>query len=291
MQTLFDLFIQPFVEFDFMRRALVGVVCLGINAAPLGAFLVLRRMSLMGDALSHAILPGVALGYMAAGASPWAMGLGGLAAGLAVALGVGLASRLSILREDANFAAFYLGCLALGVVLVSRHASQTDLLHLLFGSILAVDDAALALITGVACITLLVLALAWRGLMLHMIDPLFLQARTGHGARWHVLLLMLVTLNLVAGFQALGTLMSVGLMMLPAIIARLWAARMGSLFVLAVALAWGCGYCGLLLSFHIEIPSGPAIILLCAAVYVFSLVFGTQGGWLARWRKRPVGTV
>ncbi len=284
--SAYDLLIQPFAEFDFMRRALAGLVFLALSAAPLGVLLMLRRMSLMGDAISHAVLPGVALGYMAAGYNLMAMGLGGLGIGLAVALGVGLASRFSNLKEDANFAAFYLGCLALGVALVSRQGNKVDLLHLLFGSVLAVDAPALTLVAVVASITLVLLALGWRGLVTQMVDPVFLHVSGGRGTLWHVLLLMLVVLNLVAGFQALGTLMAVGLMMLPAITARLWANRMGSLLALAVLLALVCGYGGLLLSYHIDMPSGPAIILLCAGAYFVSLIAGTQGGLLPRWLSR-----
>ena len=276
---------QPFVEFDFMRQALLGIVCLALSAAPLGVLLQLRRMSLMGDAISHAVLPGVAAGYLVAGHNVWAMGAGGLLAGLAMALGVGLASRRSPVREESHLAAFYLACLALGVATVSRYGSQADLLHLLFGSVLAIDASTLYLLGAVASTTLLTLLVFRHVFVAQAIDPLFLQARGGHGTLWHIVFLMLVVLNLVAGFQAMGTLMAVGLMMLPAIIARLWARTLAGTIALALLLALACGYGGLLLSYHAELPSGPAIILLCALVYVLSLALGTQGGWLRRKRN------
>ncbi|MDO4795386.1 MAG: metal ABC transporter permease [Brachymonas sp.] len=285
--TLWNWLGQPFVEFDFMRQALLGIVCLALGTAPLGVLLQLRRMSLMGDAISHAVLPGVAAGYLLAGHNVWAMGAGGLMAGLMMALGVGLASRRSPVREESHLAAFYLACLALGVAAVSRYGSQADLLHLLFGSVLAIDTSTLYLLGAVAGITLLVLAVFRRIFLAQAIDPLFLQARGGHSTLWHIVFLMLVVLNLVAGFQAMGTLMAVGLMMLPAIIARLWARTLAGTIALALLLALACGYGGLLLSYHAELPSGPAIILLCALVYVLSLALGTQGGWLRRrndWR-------
>src|SRR5215831_14900674 len=153
--ALYDLAFGPFAEFGFMRRALVGCFALALGCGPSGTFLVIRRMSLMGDALSHAVLPGAALGFMLGGLSLPAMSLGGAGAGLAVALLSGLVTRLTPLREDASFAAFYLISLALGVLLVSTHGSNLDLLHLLFGSILAIDDTALILIGAVATITLL----------------------------------------------------------------------------------------------------------------------------------------
>lgn len=282
LTTLFEWLIQPFIEFDFMRRGLVSVICLALGAAPLGVLLLLRRMSLVGDAISHGVLPGVALGYIAAGYNLWAMGLGGLLAGLAIAIAVSIAGRITSLQEDANFAAFYLGCLALGVVLISRYGSQTDLLHLLFGSVLAIDYNALTLVAVVSSATVLLLALGWRGLLVYMADPLFLRARIGMSVHWHLLLLFLVVMNLVASFQAMGTLMGVGLMMLPAIIARLWAKTMEAILLVAVLMATISGYAGLLLSFYVDFPSGPAIILFATTVYVVSLIFGKQGGWLAQ---------
>ena len=279
---LWELFCQPFAEFDFMWQALLGMSCLALGAAPLGVLLQLRRMSLTGDAISHAVLPGVAAGYLIAGQNIWAMGAGGLAAGLVMALGVGVASRKSVVREDAHLAAFYLTCLALGVALVSRYGSQADLLHLLFGSVLAMDASALLLLAVVAGVTVLALFIARWALLAQVIDPLFLRARGGRSTLWHVVFLMLVVFNLVAGFQAMGTLMAVGLMMLPSIIARLWVRSIRAMVLLALLLALVCGYGGLLLSYHAELPPGPAIILLCAAAYVFSLVFGAQAGW-RRW--------
>lgn len=281
-----ELFIEPFVEFDFMRYALASVFCLALSAAPVGVFLVMRRMSLVGDALGHAVLPGAAIGYMFAGLSLPAMSIGGFVAGLLMALLAGLVSRFTTLKEDANFAAFYLSSLAIGVVLVSKNGDSVDLLHLLFGSVLAVDVAALTLIAAAASITALALVVIYRPLVLESIDPLFLKAVNGKGGFWHVLFLVLVVMNMVAGFQALGTLMSVGLMMLPAITARLWAKSMGMMISMAALIALLCGFAGLLFSYHIEIPSGPAIILCCGVLYAFSVVFGWEGGVLTKWLKR-----
>ncbi|MDO5058860.1 MAG: metal ABC transporter permease [Neisseria sp.] len=284
--NVYELIIAPFAEFDFMRYALASVVFLSLSAAPVGIFLMMRRMSLVGDALGHAVLPGAAVGYMLGGLSLPAMSLGGFAAGLLMALLAGLVSRFTNLKEDANFAAFYLSSLAFGVLLVSISGSNIDLLHLLFGSILAVDLPALQLVAAVASFTVLCLAVIYRPLVLESIDPLFLKAVNGKGGLWHLMFLVLVVLNLVSGFQALGTLMSVGLMMLPAITARLWARNMGGLLLLSVLFAFVCGTGGLLFSYHVEIPSGPAIILLCGAWYLFSIVFGWESGIVSRWLRR-----
>ncbi len=281
----YEWLIEPFAEFDFMRYALASVVFLALSAAPVGVFLVMRRMSLVGDALGHAVLPGAAVGYMLGGLSLPAMSAGGFAAGMVMALLAGLVSRFTDLKEDANFAAFYLTSLAVGVLLVSMGGSNIDLLHLLFGSILAVDLPALTLVAAVASLTILTLAVIYRPLLLESIDPLFLKAVNGKGGLWHLIVLVLVVMNLVSGFQALGTLMAVGLMMIPAITARLWVRGMGGQIFLAVLFALLCGLAGLLFSYHVEIPSGPSIILFCGGWYAFSVLFGSEGGLLAKWLR------
>ena len=281
----YEWLIEPFAEFDFMRYALASVVFLALSAAPVGVFLVMRRMSLVGDALGHAVLPGAAVGYMLGGLSLPAMSAGGFAAGMVMALLAGLVSRFTDLKEDANFAAFYLTSLAVGVLLVSMGGSNIDLLHLLFGSILAVDLPALTLVAAVASLTILTLAVIYRPLLLESIDPLFLKAVNGKGGLWHLIFLVLVVMNLVSGFQALGTLMAVGLMMIPAITARLWVRGIGGQIFLAVLFALLCGLAGLLFSYHVEIPSGPSIILFCGGWYAFSVLFGSEGGLLAKWLR------
>jgi len=285
MNYLFDLFLSPFQDFIFMRHALVACLALALGCGPIGVLLVLRRMSLVGDALSHAVLPGAALGFLFAGLSLYAMTLGGLAVGLAVALLAGAVTRLTTLREDASFAALYLISLASGVLLVSLRGSNIDLIHVLFGTILAVDDAALILVAAITTATLLTLALIYRPLIVECFDPGFLNAVGGGGAAMHLIFLVLVVLNLVAGFRALGTLMAVGMMMVPAVSARFWARQVWSTALVAVVIAMLAGYAGLLLSFHANLPSGPSIILTAGLCYAFSVVFGLHGSIYGRHRK------
>ena len=274
--------LQPFVEFAFMRRALVANAVLALACAPLGCLLMLRRMSLVGDAMAHAVLPGAAAGFLLAGLSLPAMSIGGFIAALAVALAAGWVTRATPQREDASFAAFYLIALALGVLLVSVRGSQVDLMRLLFGSVLAVDDAALLLMAGTSSLTLLALAVAWRPLVVESFDPGFLRSVGGPGARVHVLLLVLVVANLVSGFQALGTLMAVGLMMLPAASARFWVVGLPALSAVAAGIGIGAGLAGLLVSYHAELPTGPCIVLACGLVYVVSVLFGRRDGILVQ---------
>lgn len=280
---VWEALISPFSEFAFMRRALVATLALSLSAAPLGVFLTLRRMSLLGDALSHAVLPGVAIGFMVSGLSLTAMALGGVVAGLLVAGIAGAVSRFTTLKEDASLAAIYLVALALGVTLIAGHGTQLDLLHILFGSALGVDGDGLLLVAGVATVSVLALALMYRGLVLETFDPVFLSAhRSGVPPWvWQQGFLMLVVLNLVAGFQTLGTLMAVGLMMLPAVSARLWHDTLPAQLLNASAQAALAGVAGLLVSYHFDTPSGPTIIGCAGALYAASLLLA-PGGWLPR---------
>ena len=277
-----DTVFGPFAEFAFMRRALVATLALSLSAAPLGVFLTLRRMSLLGDALSHAVLPGVAIGFMLSGLSLAAMATGGVLAGMAVAALAGLVSRFTALKEDASLAAMYLLALALGVTLISSHGTQLDLLHILFGSALGVDEPGLLLVAGVATLSLLTLAALYRGLVLESFDPVFLAASGRRVWIWQQGFLMLVVINLVAGFQTLGTLMAVGLMMVPAVSARLWHDTLAAQLLNASAQAMAAGVAGLLLSYHLDTPSGPTIIGCTGVLYALSLLIA-PGGWLPRW--------
>jgi zinc/manganese transport system permease protein len=281
--TLFDLAFQPFVEFPFMRRALVACFALSLGSGPIGVFLILRRMSLLGDALSHAILPGAAVGFVFGGLSLWPMSLGGFGAAVIVALLSGLVARVTRLREDASFAGFYLIALALGVLLISTHGGAVDLMHVLFGSVLAVDDESLVLVASIATLTLGLLAVIWRPLVVECFDPGFLKTVGGQGAMCHMLFMVLVVVNLVAGFQALGTLMAVGLMMLPAAAARFWARSIEGMAAAAIGLAMLSSVVGLLASFHLELASGPSIVLAAGIVYVLSILVGPRDSVLRRY--------
>tara|TARA_Y100001934_G_scaffold281458_1_gene391202 strand:- start:1699 stop:2568 length:870 start_codon:yes stop_codon:yes gene_type:complete len=270
---------EPFA-YGFMQRALVGCSALSLGAAPLGVFLMLRRLSLTGDAMAHALLPGVALGYLVAGLSVPAMTIGGVIAGLLVAVLAGIVARTTAAREDASLAAFYLISLAAGVAIISSQGSSVDLLRVLFGTVLALDDDSLMLIAGVTSLTLLVMAVILRGLIAECVDPAFMRTVSRAGGWIHMIFLGLVVLNLVGGFQALGTLMVVGIMILPGAAARFWVRSISSMLVLAIAFGWVASVAGLLLSYYVDAASGPMIILAAGGIYVMSLLFGRVDGYI-----------
>lgn len=283
--TFIPLF-EPFIEYAFMRRALAGCLALSLGATPIGVFLMLRRMSLAGDAISHAILPGAAIGYLIAGLSLSAMTVGGLLAGIAVALLAGGVARSSVLKEDASLAAFYLMSLAAGVLIISARGSSVDLLHVLFGSVLALDDQALLLLAAIASVSVLLLAGGLRLLVLECCDPAYLARVSRLAPLTHYGFLVLVVLNLIGGFHALGTLMAVGIMILPAAAARLWAEDIAALLLVAVSIAFAGSVLGLQLSYQANLPAGPAIVLTLGGAYLLSMLLAPHGPLVSRLRPR-----
>lgn len=274
---------NPFAEFGFMQRALLGCLLLSASAPLVGVFLLLRRMSLTGDAMAHAILPGAALGYLASGLSLGAMTAGGLLAGMAVVLASGLVARSTALREDASLAAFYLLSLAAGVLIISSQGRNVDLLRVLFGSVLALDDATLLLLAVIAAVTAVALLLLYRPLVLECVDPAFLRSVSRLSPVAHYGFLMLLVLNLVAGFHALGTLLSVGMMILPAAAARLWVRQLPGMLMLAGVLSAIGSTVGLVMSYRYELATGPAIVLSLGVVYIVSVLVAPRG---LRWGSR-----
>jgi len=284
MQFLYQWLVAPLTEYVFMQRALLGSLLLSLSACPVGVFLMLRRMSLTGDAMAHAILPGAAAGFLLYGLQIVPMTVGGLIAGAIVALCAGLVSRLTVQKEDASMAAFYLISLALGVLIVSLRGSSVDLMHVLFGTVLALNDEALTLIGLITALTLAALVVCWRALIAECLDPVFMRSVSRLGPPVHFVFLGLVVLNLVGGFQALGTLLSVGLMMLPAAAARFWTTRVGAMCLLAVLIGMVSCISGLLLSYHASLPSGPAIVLSAGMIYFVSVLLSPRGVLTARVR-------
>jgi zinc/manganese transport system permease protein len=282
---VYDVFIAPFAQSPELLRALVGSSILAISAGPIGVFLMLRRMSLTGDAMSHAILPGVAASFLLTGLAVIPMTLGGIAAGLIVALLSGVVSRATKQYEDTTLAAFYLISLAAGVMLVSLRGTELDLEHVLFGEVLKLGTDSLLVIAIAASATLLGFALIWRPLMAECLDPAFLRSVSKAGQPAHLIFLVLVVLNLVAGYQAFGALLAVGLMMLPAAAARFWARSLEAILVVAIGLGLLSAAAGLWLADRLAIDSGPTVVLIAGAIYVVSIVAGRHGLLLGRLRS------
>jgi zinc/manganese transport system permease protein len=273
------MFYEPFIQYQFMQSALVGSLAICLGAVPVGVFMTLRRMSLTGEAMAHAILPGAAFAYLLSGLSLLALTIGGLCAGLLVAVTAGWVARSTHLKEDTSLAAFYLISLALGILILSLKHSNIDLFHVLFGSILALDNAALLLLVSISSVSLMLFSILYRPLVLECVDPLYFRRVSHLSAIAHYGFLFLIVINLVAGFHALGTLMSIGMMILPAAAARFWARTLDGILICAMLFSFSGCYCGLLASFYFDIPAGPAIILSIGIIYFTSLFIGINGSF------------
>jgi zinc/manganese transport system permease protein len=278
------LFAVPF-SYGFMQRALVSAALLGLSGGLLGCILMLRRLALMGDALSHSLLPGIAVAWLCFGPSTSALFAGALFAGLLTALGSALISRLTRVKEDAAFGSLFILFFGAGVAILSRLPTRLNLEHFLFGNILGVSGTDLRLAAATSGATVLVFAIFHRSILLETFDPIFHRATGGRGGLAHFGVLALTVLNLVAALQTMGVVLALGLFLLPAVSAYLWCDRFGWLLALAVAFALACSVAGILLSYHAGIASGAAVVLCLGAVFLFSLVCSPRYGAVARVRE------
>lgn len=266
------------LAFDFMQRALVATSVLSVSVAPVGAFLVLRRLSLAGEAMAHAIVPGIVIAFVLFGLSVTSMITGGMIAGIAVALGTSVLARRTLIREDASLASLYLIALALGIFILSAAGSAIPLKSFLFGSALGVGDDTLILIGSTATISLLSFAVMLRPLITATFDPMFFQSQSKQAGLVQHWFMFLLVLNLLAAFKSLGTLMAVGLMILPATAARYWVSTITYYLMLTFVFALLSCWTGLILSFYLDnVPTGPAIVLVAGSLFLISLIFAPLG--------------
>ena len=259
-----------------LLTGLGGALALALGAAPLGVLLIGRRMSLVGDSLSHATLPGAAIVYVLAGPDPWLLTLGALVAGVVVAVSSTFLSRVGRMPEDAAFAVLYLTALAIGIVILRRSASAEVVHSLLFGSPGALDRPGLILAAGAAAATILALALTGRKLEAAADEGAALFAPGIQGGLGQALLMGLVALNLVAGFRAFGALMTVGLIMIPAAAARFWADGFKGRIGAAAAICAVSSTAGLFAARAFDVEPGPAMVLAASALFAVSALVGAR---------------
>jgi zinc/manganese transport system permease protein len=281
---MIDFITEP-LRYGFLQRGILVAALLGLSGGMLGCVLVLRRLSLMGDALSHSLLPGIGLAYLLFGPSLPALLIGALIAGLFTALASGLVSRLTRVKEDAAFGSLFLLLFAGGVALVSRMPARVDLLHFLFGNILGVGTTDVALAAGAAGLTLGVFVIFHRCIVLETFDPVFHRATGGRGGITHLGLLALCVVNLVAALQAMGVVLALGLFLLPAVTAYLWCDRFVSMLLFSAGTAVLGSVAGILASYHAGLPSGAAIVLALGGFFLVSAFVSPRYGMIARVRR------
>jgi zinc/manganese transport system permease protein len=269
-------------HYDFMLRGILSALLLSLSGGLLGSILVLRRLALMGDALSHSLLPGIAVAWLFFGPDTAALFAGALIAGLLTALGSALLSRLTRVKEDAAFGSLFIVFFGAGVALLSRVPARLNLAQFLFGSILGVSAADLKLAAGASALTLAVFLAFHRGILLETFDPIFHRAVGGSGRLVHFGVLALTVLNLVSALQMMGVVLGLGLFLLPAVSAYLWCDRFGTMLAVAVGIAMACSVGGILLSYEAGVASGASIVLCLGAVFLASALFSPRHGAVSR---------
>jgi len=288
--TITEFLFDPFLHSDAMKRALAASLAVAIAGAPLGVMLIIRRMALAGDVLTHTLLPGVAMAFLLAGQSPVVMILGGTLSGLIAVYLSMFVSRTTILHEDTSLATFYVLSLASGILLLSAGTNNADgefaeeLLHILFGNAMEIDQQTLLTIASISTGSIIVLALIYRLLVIESFDPVFLRSVGGRGAWVHLVFMTLVVLNLIAGATTIGTMMAIGLMTVPGAAARMWTQDLGVAIACAIGIATLSSVMGLLVGYHLTLPPGPTIIMIAGVLFVLSVLFGRQNGLIQRFR-------
>ena len=277
MADLLGLLLDP-LGYAFMIRGLIAALIVGIVCSTLGSYIVLRGMGFFGDAIAHAILPGVAMGYLFAGSNQFWILIGGLIAGIISALGIGTLSR-SGLKEDTAIGVIFAGMFALGIALISSVRSYTvDLTHFLFGNVLGVSNNDLWLIGGFGGLVILTILLFYKELMVISFDPVLAQTLRLPTTFLNYLLLILIAVTIVLSLQTVGVALMTAMLITPAAAAYLLTRRLSTMMLLSAGVGAASAMAGLYLSFYINIASGPAIVLTCTFLFILAFLFSPHRG-------------
>lgn len=271
-------FLNSVMEYGFLQKALLTSVMVGVICGVIGCFIILRGMALMGDAISHAVLPGVAISYM--------LGInffiGAVVTGILTAVGIGFISQNSRVKNDSSIGIVFTAAFALGILLITALKSSSDLYHILFGNVLAVrpSDMWITLIIGV--IVLGSVYLFYKELLVSSFDPIMAEAY-GLPTKWiHYFLMTLLTLVTVASLQTVGIILVVAMLITPASTAYLLTDRLSVMIGLSALFGAVSAIGGLYLSFTYNLASGATIVLMATGLFIFSLLFSPKQGILVR---------
>lgn len=286
MAELVELVVKP-LSYPFMVRGLLASLLVGTLCAVVGTYVVLRGMAFFGDALAHAILPGVAVAYLMGANLFW----GALAMGLVTAVGIGYLSRRGQVKEDTAIGVVFAASFALGVALLSTIKSYSvDLTHILFGDVLGVSNLDLALAAGLGVVVLLAVFLLYKELLVISFDPILAATLRLPTGVLQYLLLVIIALTIVVSLQTVGVALMVAMLVTPAAAAYLLTRRLWHMMLVAASIGAVSSVTGLYLSFYVSVASGPAVVLVCTAFFVLAFLFAPSRGllwtWLGKRRER-----
>lgn len=273
-------FFQGLLEFHFLQNALITAIVIGVVSGVVGCFIILRGMSLMGDAISHAVLPGVALSYI--------FGInffvGAIVFGVIASIMITYIKGNSIIKGDTAIGITFSSFLALGVILIGVANSSTDLFHILFGNILAVQDSDKLVTIAVSAVVLAFVVLFFKELLLTSFDPVMAQAMGINVSFFHYLLMVLLTLVSVTAMQSVGTILIVAMLITPAATAYLYATSLKIMLMLSATIGACSSVIGLFIGYSFNVAAGSSIVLTAAAFFVISFFISPK----QRQRKRSV---
>jgi manganese/iron transport system permease protein len=277
---LFDWLLAP-LQFEFMQRALLAVILVGITSGVMGAFVVTRGMSFLGDALAHSVLPGVAIAFITGNSASGGLLIGGLAAGVLSAIGIGLLTRGQRLREDTAIGIVFSGTLALGIALISTSRTfATDLQHILIGNILSVSSLDLWLMTIIGGSVLLLTRLLYKELLIVSFDQTLAQTLQLPDELLRITLLVMLAVTVVVGVQAVGVALIAATLVTPAATARFFVKRLHHMMALSAVIAAGCGVIAMYLAWYLDIEPSAAIVLTMTSIFLLAFLFAPQQGYL-----------
>ncbi|MCX5977255.1 MAG: metal ABC transporter permease [Coprothermobacterota bacterium] len=269
--------------YGFMQRGMAAAVIVGILCSVVGCYVVVRSMAFLGDAMAHAILPGVAVAYLLQGN----LMLGALVAAIAVALGIGFLSRSGMVREDTAIGILFAAALSLGVALISSiQTYAVDLTHILFGNVLGVTVSDLWLTGGLALIVLALVFVFFKPFLVVSFDPVLAATLRLPVELLRNLLLILLALTIVVSLQAVGVGLVAAMLVTPGATAYLLARRLSTMMIWAGIVGGFSSMAGLYLSYYANIASGAAIVLVATALFLLAFLFAPRRGWLWRALKR-----
>ncbi len=258
----------PF-EYGFMQRALLTSILVGSICGVLSCYIILKRWSLLGDAISHAVLPGVAISHIFG----WPFFLGGLLSGCITSIGISVIERNSRIKEDAAIGVMFTGAFALGIIIISQISTSTHLLHILFGNVLGVQLPALRLTFAASIITLCVVLIFYKELLLYSFDPVQASALGINSAFIHYGLMLLLTLTIVASLETVGIILVVSMLITPGATAYLLSNKLSNMMVIAACTGTISAVLGLYLSFYYNIASGATMVLVSTILFIFAFIF------------------
>ncbi|EHN0471708.1 metal ABC transporter permease [Listeria monocytogenes] len=277
------LFLEGLMQYSFLQKALITSVTVGIVSGVIGSFIILRGMSLMGDAISHAVLPGVAISYM--------MGInffiGAATFGIAAALGIGFVNQKSRIKNDTAIGIVFSTFFALGIILISFAKSSTDLYHILFGNVLAVRSSDMWMTIIIAIIVISLVALFYKEFLVSSFDPVMAEAYGLNVKFLHYFLMLLLTLVTVSALQTVGIILVVAMLITPAATAYLLTNKLSKMIVLASTFGAVSAIIGLYFSYIFNLASGAAMVLVATIIFFIAFLFAPKQGLLFS-KKREV---